>query len=178
MEPAFPVWPTDKRSDVAAVNRVLDALFPGDQGALDAVTEFFPLPCIAGFAVTGRPPFCGPGEAVGTPVEWFFVGGTEREYLRRDDPRRLESFRGLLTLVPRLVAIYEHHVESLGSRIVIVLAPTRTLEGAPPETDDCVYAPRLTVHTTGLTGILFACERRSTLLPPDARYLVPVRSSP
>jgi hypothetical protein len=178
MEPAFPVWPNDKRSGDPAVDRVLDAVFSEDPGALDAVTEFFPLPCIASYAVTGRPPFCGPGEAVGTPVDWFFVGGTEGEYLRRDAPLRLEAFGGLLTLAPRLVAIYEHHVKSLGSRIVIVLAPTMTLDGAGSDTDDCVRAPRLTVNLTGLTGILFACESRSTLLPPDGRYLVSPRSSP
>lgn len=174
IKPVFPVWPNDKRSGDPVVDRVLDALFSGDPAAIESVMEFFPLPCIASFAVSVKRPFCRSGEAVGTSADWFVRGG---EHFRRDEPQRLDFTGPMRDQGLRLVAIHDEKIEGVPSRIVVVLTPTMTHEGQGRD-EDCVSATRLTVNTTGFTGILFFCERRSVLLPPDARYLVPVPSSP
>jgi hypothetical protein len=166
----------ERRSGEPAVDRVLDALMSGDIASLQSVVAYVPKPCVAPFAVTGRPPFCAPGEPEGTIVTWFMTGGTEGFHYREGAPLPTDLFASLAAQQLRLVAVYEAPAESEGARWIIVTTPTRGSAAAPGLPEDEVSAPRLWVNEDGMIALLTGIERRASVLPAGPRYLVPART--
>lgn len=168
IEPRLPVWPADRRTGDQAVDRVLEAVMSGSEAALMATVEYGLVPCVAPRPVTGRPPFCRDGEAVGTPGRFFFAGGTEGWYYREGEPLPSETMSWVLQSGPRLVAV--HNMPELPTaRLAIVLANTLGVAGMDRSGCDGVA---LFIGETGLIGQTGGCEPRAWLLPEDATYLV------
>ena len=164
------MWPDERRTGDAAADRVLDAVVSGSESAPLATVEYGLVPCVAFRLVTGRPPFCREGEAVGTPGRFFFAGGTEGRYIREGEPLDPEELSWLIPLRLRLVAV--HDMPRLPTaRLAIVLTNTLGLSGGDRSGCDGVA---LFVGETGLVGRTGGCEPRRLLLPEGATYLVPV----
>jgi hypothetical protein len=72
------------------------------------------------------------------------------------------------------VAAYEAASTEPPASFVVVL--TSTASQPPPEEEDpFIWAPRLLINDSGMTAVLYGRERRETLLPLAANYIVPLR---
>ncbi len=168
--PGIPVWPDERRSGDPVVDRVLDAVIRGDGRALEGAVDYADAPCVAFMFVTGRPPVCREGEAVGTPGRYFFTGGTEGSYFREGEPLPLELLSQVISWSPRQVAVHDRP-SIPGARLAAVVA--FTVGPADVARGDCLGAVELLIGDVGLVGISGGCEPRSRLLPDGASYLVP-----
>ena len=78
------VYPSGTRTDIAVIDRALDALESGDEAAFMAQLSFHPYRCEnAPAGVEGSNP-CPPGVAEGSPVDVIASGGCEVTFLARD----------------------------------------------------------------------------------------------
>lgn len=77
----IPTHPPSARTKIPAVDRVIEAALSGDSAALRGLMRFITTPCTTAEGL-GGPPKCAAGEADGTAVEVFPVGGPEGTFVR------------------------------------------------------------------------------------------------
>ena len=86
---------TPRRTGIAEVDAILDAVESGEPERVLALLRFTSTPCVAGF--------CGPGEVVGTPVDVIPISICEEGSLRRDE---VESWLAGALVEPTLYGVY------------------------------------------------------------------------
>ncbi len=94
-----------RRSGVAAVDAVLDALAAKDCAALVAAIDFSEVGCVVAPSGIGSPPLCRADEAPGAPVAVLPSAQCEGGYVRRDEMDGLLDF--LLPVDWRLYAVVD-----------------------------------------------------------------------
>ena len=123
--------PTPRRTSIAEVDAVLDAIFSGDAEAVAALIGYTTIPCVTEVTGLGGPPLCLPGEPDGTLVEVFSKAQCEGYYVRPD--RMAGTLSHLSSLDKELYGVYRSPPLEWpgGDYVVIVSAVVTPEEGEP-----------------------------------------------